>query len=381
MIVGRQPIIVLVIGSLQAGGAERQLSDMASYWAAKDWNVILATWSGPDVGDFFPLDERVRRVYLNVDTSNWKVLPRVRGNLKRVQKLRTLLSSTCPDAVLSFLTESNLLAIFAGWGLEARVVISERVQPALQPSVPRIWRLLRRAFYRKADAVAAQTQAAAIWLQKHCRTRIEVIPNALRTLPESQGERRSYILAIGRLTHQKGFDLLLRAFARIARDFEGWTVAIVGEGEERETLVKLCRELLLDGRVQFIGQTSEVVDWIIHAGLVVQPSRFEGFPNVVLEGMGLGAAVISADCPSGPSDLIEDGINGRLVPVENVEALAAAMAELIAHPEERERLGRAAYSVRERYRQDTVMGLWDACLLPRSENTRLLRVNHLSETK
>jgi GalNAc-alpha-(1->4)-GalNAc-alpha-(1->3)-diNAcBac-PP-undecaprenol alpha-1,4-N-acetyl-D-galactosaminyltransferase len=381
MIVGRQPIVVLVTGSLQAGGAERQLSDMASYWAAKDWTVILATWSGPEIGDFFPLDVRVRRVHLNVDTSNWTILSRVGVNLQRVQKLRTLLSATCPDAMLSFLTESNLLTIFAGWGLETRVVVSERVQPALQPSVPRIWRLLRRFFYMKAGAVVAQTQDAAIWLQKHCRTKIDVIPNALRTLPETCGERRCYVLAIGRLTHQKGFDLLLRAFARIARDFEGWSVAIIGEGEERETLVKLRRELLLDNRVEFVGQTSEVVGWILQAGLVVQPSRFEGFPNVVLESMGLGAAVISADCPSGPSDLIEDGINGRLVPVEDVEALAAAMAELIADPGERERLGRAAYFVRERYRQDVVMGLWDACLLPRSENTQLLRANQLSETK
>jgi GalNAc-alpha-(1->4)-GalNAc-alpha-(1->3)-diNAcBac-PP-undecaprenol alpha-1,4-N-acetyl-D-galactosaminyltransferase len=370
MSVGPKPIVVLVTGSLQAGGAERQLSDMANYWAAKDWTVILATWSGPDVCDFFPLHARVRRVHLNVEASKWEILSRVRVNLKRVQKLRILLSATRPDALLSFITESNLLTIFAGRGLDARVVVSERIQPALHASVPRIWRILRRLFYRKADAVVAQTQDAAIWLQNHCRTRISVIPNALRVLPEPSGERRPLMLAVGRLTHQKGFDLLLRAFARIAPRFADWNVAVIGEGGERESLTLLRSELHLDDRVQFVGQTSDVVTWMAHAGLVVQPSRFEGFPNVVLESMGLGAAVISADCRSGPAELIQDGVNGRLVPVEDVNALAIAMAELIANPEERARLGKAASSVRERYRQDTVMNLWEACLLLQTENKR-----------
>jgi GalNAc-alpha-(1->4)-GalNAc-alpha-(1->3)-diNAcBac-PP-undecaprenol alpha-1,4-N-acetyl-D-galactosaminyltransferase len=172
---------------------------------------------------------------------------------------------------------------------------------------------------------------------------------------------------VGRLTHQKGFDVLLRAFARIAPDFATWTVAIIGQGEERESLTQLRGELLLDNRVEFVGLTADVGAWMARAGLVVQPSRFEGFPNVVLESMGFGAAVISANCHSGPADLIDDGVNGRLVPVDDVGALANAMAELISRPEERERLGRAAYNVRERFRQDVVMDRWEACLFPDGE--------------
>jgi glycosyltransferase involved in cell wall biosynthesis len=100
----------------------------------------------------------------------------------------------------------------------------------------------------------------------------------------------------------------------------------------------------------------------MRAGLVVQPSRFEGFPNVVLESMGLGAAVISADCRSGPADLIEEGVNGRLVPVDDVDSLARVMAELMANATERARLGQAAMKVRERFRQGVVMERWESCL-------------------
>jgi GalNAc-alpha-(1->4)-GalNAc-alpha-(1->3)-diNAcBac-PP-undecaprenol alpha-1,4-N-acetyl-D-galactosaminyltransferase len=374
------PTLLLLVASLQGGGAERQLSDMANYWVAKDWQVILATWSGPEVADFYPLDARVRRVSLESRTKSAASQSRLRVNLDRVARLRRFLTAARPDAVLSFMTESNLLTILAGAGLNLRVVVSERVQPAFQRGLPWTWRVLRRVLYAWADAVVAQTQDAARWLRSNCRTIVTVIPNALRSLPEPSGERLTLIVAVGRLTHQKGFDVLLRAFARIAHTFVDWRLAIIGEGEERQSLTRLRGELLLNDRVEFVGQSSDVISWMAHAGLVVQPSRFEGFPNVVLEGMGLGAAVISADCPSGPSDMIEEGINGRLVPVDDVGKLAEVMMELISSPDERARLGRAASGVRERYRQAVVMDRWEACLLPKFTKTEAQRPNFMSES-
>jgi GalNAc-alpha-(1->4)-GalNAc-alpha-(1->3)-diNAcBac-PP-undecaprenol alpha-1,4-N-acetyl-D-galactosaminyltransferase len=356
--------VLLVIGALRGGGAERQISDMANYWGGMGWNVTLATWSGAEVADFYPLDSRISRISLATRASDAANRARVRVNLGRVAHLRRLMKSARPQVALSFMPESNLLTILAGIGLGVRIVVSERVQPALHASLPPAWRILRRLLYRWADVVVAQTQEAAQWLERNCGATVTVIPNALRRLPEPSGERQPLVIAVGRLTHQKGFDVLLRAFARIAPTIGGWRLAIVGEGEERESLIRLRGELHLDGYVDFVGQTSEVVPWMARAGLIVQPSRFEGFPNVVLEGMGLGAAVISADCPSGPSDIIEEGVNGRLVPVEDVQRLAEVMADLISKPEERARLGRAAYGVRERYRQDVVMRRWEECLFP-----------------
>jgi GalNAc-alpha-(1->4)-GalNAc-alpha-(1->3)-diNAcBac-PP-undecaprenol alpha-1,4-N-acetyl-D-galactosaminyltransferase len=356
--------VLLVIGSLQGGGAERQISDMANYWAAKGWRVLLATWCGPEVIDFYPLDPRVSRVRLATQSEGVIGRSRIRANLQRVARLRAILKSTRPHAVLSFMTESNILTILAGMGLNLRVAVSERVQPAFHSAFPWTWRMLRRVMYALADAVVAQTEDAAQWLRRNCRAAVTVIPNALRDLPEASSERETLIIAVGRLAHQKGFDVLLRAFARIAPNFESWRLAIIGEGAERQTLERLCGELSLEDRVEFVGQTPDVVAWMVRAGLVVQPSRFEGFPNVVLESMGLGAPVISSDCHSGPSDLIEDGVNGRLVPVGEVEALAQVMAELMSNPDERARLGQAATGVRERYRQDAVIDRWEVCLFP-----------------
>jgi glycosyltransferase involved in cell wall biosynthesis len=374
------PTLLLLVASLQGGGAERQLSDMANYWAAKGWQVNLATWSGPEVADFYALDFRIRRLTFESGSKDATRASRIRANLGRVARLRKSLVAARPDAVLSFMTESNLLAILAGAGLNVRVIVSERVQPAFHETLPWTWRILRRVLYRWADAVVAQTQDTAQWLRRNCRTAVTVIPNALRVLPEPSSERTTLIVAVGRLTRQKGFDLLLRAFARIAGTFPDWRLALVGEGEERENLTRLRGELLLDERVEFIGQTSDVVGWMARAGLIVQPSRFEGFPNVVLEGMGLGAAVISADCPSGPSDMIEDGVNGRLVPVDDVDGLAKVMTELMSSPAERARLGRAASAVRARYRQDVVMDRWETCLLPQFAKSGAQKTNCVSES-
>jgi glycosyltransferase involved in cell wall biosynthesis len=358
------PDILLVIGSLQGGGAERVMSDMANYWANRGCRVTLATWSGPEIQDFYVLAPSVGRVWLDVYSPNDSFVSKIRSNVGRLLKLRRLLVASRPDAILSFIDVSNVQTILAALGLGVRVVVSERVNPSLNYGVTRPWRALRRVSYRWAEAVVAQTYDAAQWIEKQCGTRVLVIPNSLRVLPTMVCEREPLIVAVGRLSKQKGFDLLLKAFARISSDFQNWRLAIVGVGAERPALIELRDQLNLTDRVEFTGQVRDVESWMARAGLVVQPSRFEGFPNVVLESMGMGATVISADCPSGPSDLIEDGVNGRLVPVEDVAALMRVMAELMSQPQVRERLGREASKVKQRFRQDLIMTQWEACLLP-----------------
>src|SRR5205807_8668262 len=185
----------------------------------------------------------------------------VRLNLGRVVRLRGLLAAARPAAVLSFITESNVLTILAGVRLDLRVVVSERIQPAKDPTVPMVWRVLRRIVYAWADDVVAQTREAAKWIDRQCGTHASVIPNALRALPEPARPRQPLIVAIGRLSRQKGFDLLLTAFARIADDFRQWRVVIVGEGAELANLQRLRASLMLGERVEFVGQVHNIEAW------------------------------------------------------------------------------------------------------------------------
>jgi GalNAc-alpha-(1->4)-GalNAc-alpha-(1->3)-diNAcBac-PP-undecaprenol alpha-1,4-N-acetyl-D-galactosaminyltransferase len=359
-------VVVMVTGSLEAGGAERVLADMANYWNSEGWRITFATWAGRTSEDFYALDPGVQRVWLNVDTVSTSALAKPWAYVRRVRKLRSLLANVRPDAVLSFIDMSNVLTLLACMGLRLRVVVSERINGTADPGIPWIWRTLRIATYRLADVVVAQTPDAAGWISRLCGVTATVIPNPLRTLPESDGPREPLILAVGRLTHQKGFDILIRAFSHVQPEFPNWRLVIIGAGAEHSALLSLSGQLKLGACVEIRSPVKDIEVWMSRAGLVVQPSRFEGFPNVVLEAMGMGAAVISADCRSGPAEIIQDRVNGRLVPVDDVAELARVMSELLRQPEERARLGSEAKKVRNAFRQDLVMRQWESCLLPRT---------------
>ena len=350
-------------GSLQGGGAERVLSEMANYWVNKGFYVTFATWSGPEVADFYSLDERVSRRWMDVPARQSR-LSRISVNLRRVFRLRSMLRAVNPDTVLSFITTSNVLTIAAATALRVRVVVSERIEPAADVTVSPGWQMLRRFFYRRADCVVAQSSAAARWIERYCRAEPAILPNPLRDLPQMDVAREPLVVAVGRLDRQKGFDLLLRAFAALVERFPDWRLALVGDGRERDALRKQRDELDLHDRVEFAGHVSDVEAWMARAGLIVQPSRFEGFPNVLLESMAMGAPVVSADCPSGPSEIIDDGVNGRLVAVEDVPGLTRVMAELMADEEQRQSLGREARKVRDRFRRETVMSEWEQHVFP-----------------
>jgi glycosyltransferase involved in cell wall biosynthesis len=356
--------LIVISASLEGGGSERQLARMANYWAAAGELVTFATWLGPGTADFFRLDSRIQRIYLEVRPAGGPFAG-ARNLWARVARLRALIRVERPDAVLSFIAENNVMALLAARGLPVRVVVSERAHPQTDVTVPLLFRLLRRVLYPRAATVVAQTASAARWLRDHGGSNATVVPNAVRELPVMAAmPRERLILAVGRLTHQKGFDLLLRAFARLGNEAADWRVIILGEGPERESLLALRAALALGERVELPGVERDVETWMARAGLVVQPSRFEGFPNVVLEAMSVGAPVISADCLAGPSDMIAHGVNGRLVPIDDVDALAAAMRELIGNPAERQRLSSAAVAVASRFSLESVMSLWNEVLFP-----------------
>lgn len=355
--------IVLVISSLSSGGAERVLSNMANHWAAKGWDVSLLTFSGVDVDDFYTLDARVQRIHLDFRRESAGPVDKVLFNVRRLKALRNALRELAPEALISFMVSTNVLSILASIGLPQRVIVSERNDPVANPNITPLWRLGRRLTYRYADYVVAQTSRAGSWLARNCGACIAEIPNPLRLLPVPRETREPLVIAVGRLNKQKGFDLLLHAFSQLMPSFPEWRLVILGEGPERERLEVLSKTLGLETRVDMPGRVKDVEHWMARASLMVQPSRFEGFPNVLLEGMGMGLAVVSADCPSGPAEIIEDRKNGRLVPVEDPLSLAKVMSCLMADPDMRHGLGVAAMTVRDRYSMKHIMEAWSALLM------------------
>jgi GalNAc-alpha-(1->4)-GalNAc-alpha-(1->3)-diNAcBac-PP-undecaprenol alpha-1,4-N-acetyl-D-galactosaminyltransferase len=354
--------LFVVISSLHGGGAERNVAELANFWSKRGWDVCIATFTDASDADFYVVLPKVRRLHLGRDSLPRARWQKVRGNLRRLWALRCALRREQPQTILSFIDVNNVLTILASSGLGRRVVVSERIDPAANVSVGTVWQWARRVVYRYADVVVAQTHTAAQWLRTSCNADVVVIPNSLRALPAISARREALLISVGRLDVQKGYDVLLRAFARTRGTHPEWKLAILGEGPEFASLSQLRDELELGQVAHFHGLVRNVEDWYARAGLLVQASRFEGFPNVLLEAMGMGMAVISTACPSGPAELIDDGVNGRLVPVDDVQALAAAMSDLMRDDRERLRLGQAAVEVRSRFAPEHINAQWETIL-------------------
>ena len=189
------------------------------------------------------------------------------------------------------------------------------------------------------------------------------IPNAVPDVPLGPGDPAAHqLIAAGRLEPQKGFDLLLQAFATVADKHPDWTLDIFGKGSRREPLEQAVVDLGLAGRVRINDPTDRLGERMRDASVFVLSSRFEGFPIVLLEAMAAGLAVVSFDCPTGPSEIVADGTSGLLVPPEDVPALAAALDRVMADETLRRRLAAAAPAAVLPYSLENVGRRWDELL-------------------
>jgi glycosyltransferase involved in cell wall biosynthesis len=195
------------------------------------------------------------------------------------------------------------------------------------------------------------------------RPRIVRIPNAVPALePRRVGAPKPIVLAAGRLKPQKGFDRLILAFSKVAGAHPDWTLQICGRGPGREELEAMVRDEGLENRVILKGAVRNIADQMVQASMFVLSSRFEGLPMALIEAMSLGLPVVSFDCPTGPGEVIEHGHDGILVPNGDIEALAAAISELISNRDMRRRLGLAASEKAATYSLAAVGPRWDDLL-------------------
>lgn len=219
-------------------------------------------------------------------------------------------------------------------------------------------RTLRNMIYKKSAAVVVLTNNDKEYFSRYF-SQVYVIPN-----PVVLSSRRhslledGRIISVGRLEHQKGYDILLRIFAKIHAVYPTWTLDIYGEGNYENFLRQEIEHLGLSDIVSLCGTTERVLDEMFHSSFYVMSSRFEGFGMVLVEAMSQGLPCVSFNCPNGPSDIIIDGKNGILVENQNEEALYAAMIKMIENRELRISMGKNAYDSVYRYDINTVIGYW-----------------------
>lgn len=348
----------LIIWSLGPGGSERVLSTIANEWARRGNDVTVVTMAPPS-DDHYALDTRVQRMTLNID-DRFAERPALVHNAQIVYRLRRVLRDIRPDVIVSFIEGTNTRVLLATRGLPATVIVSERTDPR-HHHISRVEAWLRRLTYPWADAIVVQTEAVRTWAESTAPAdRVHVVPNPVRPCGEKREDAgRTCIVSVGRLVPSKGYDTLIEAFARVAPEHPNWDLHVVGEGPERERLEGLIHQLGLANRVRLLGLLDDPRTILRGAGLFVLASRYEGFPNALLEAMSCGVPVLSTDCPSGPREMITDGESGFLVPVDDVPRMATVMSRLLSDPELRMRIGTEARTATSSYSLEQIVQRWE----------------------
>lgn len=354
--------IALVISSMSCGGAERVMSIMANYWVKHGNDVSLITVDTQD-NDFYTLDDRVKRIELDRKKESRTVIDASINNLIKIRSLRNVIKKTKPQVIISFIDKMNVVTLISTRGLSIPVIVSEHTNP-LQLPPGGVWNILRRVGYIWANAVVVLTQELSDIVGSFVsRSRLHIIPNPAIPINNITNSVPPFkipspcIVAMGRLVPLKGFDLLIKAFGICDQNM--WSLIIMGEGDQRSTLEALIKERGLESKVLLPGNIKEPSAVLQNADIFVLSSRIEGFPMVILEAMSCGLPVISFDCKTGPGTIINNGIDGILVPAEDVDALASSMSYLMNNKEERLRLSKRATDVVNRFSIDVIMAKWN----------------------
>jgi GalNAc-alpha-(1->4)-GalNAc-alpha-(1->3)-diNAcBac-PP-undecaprenol alpha-1,4-N-acetyl-D-galactosaminyltransferase len=356
--------ILLLVSSMSSGGAERVASTLANAWTGRgDEVTLMPTFSGR--GEcFYELSPEVRLIYL-ADLVSSRVRTWV-NQLARIRALRRFISTEQPDVIISFLSNVNVAAVIASIGLGIPVIICERTDPFVMPTSLEL-QLACRLTYPFANVLVVQTQAVATKYATSIRSlkRLWVIPNPvseqiLNTQYHPSATKTKRLLGIGRLDEGKQFDVLIKVFANLVQRHINWSLRIVGDGHLQTVLQQQITSLGLDACIELAGRSTDVGDELVKADIFAMTSKYEGFPNVLLEAMAAGLPCVTFNSPSGPQEISMDGQVALLVPLNDEQALELALERLMLDADLRRTLGdQARKSVIERYSLSTVLEKWD----------------------
>ncbi|MEG4320540.1 MULTISPECIES: glycosyltransferase family 4 protein [unclassified Microcoleus] len=361
--------LTLLTSSLSCGGAERAAILIAEGLLKKGHQVSFVTIAGTE-RDFYKVPDGVHRLALDLAGISPTPFHALWNNLYRLRVLRQTIRALQPDAVISFMAEINILTLLALTQTNYPVIVNEQNNP--DTDTQNLWKQLRRWIYPRANKVVSVSEGVDNyfddWLPK---TQRAVIFNPLQPingetgtfdLPQGADPNKKWAIAMGRLVYQKNFELLLSAFHKIIDRYPDWQLLIFGEGEMRKELEHLRDHFGLGEQVLLPGQTKNPIAVFKSSQLFILSSRWEGLPAVLFEALACGLPVVSTDCPSGPREIIRDGVDGILVPTEDMLALATAMDSLMSDEEKRTTLAARAPEVKERFSLEKIVEKWEELL-------------------
>jgi glycosyltransferase involved in cell wall biosynthesis len=384
-------IFIVLWTAWNMGGTIRAAFNLAEYLSARGWEVeILSGYRDRDVPFFGTFPAGVRISHLD-DRRPGAVRGPAGLTRRLLGRMSSVLMPPADRAASSFSVWTDVQLVRrlrgrSGFLLGTRpgvnLMLARLRAPGLRAigleqmnlgSHSKALRRSMRALYQHLDALVVLTEQDQEAYRKLLDGGVPLhrIPNTVRPLPGAKADLSARtVYAAGRFRRQKGFDLLIPAWAETARVHPDWTLRLRGRGHLRSRLEGLIAEHRLEGSVTLEEPAEDIGADMAEASVFVLSSRFEGFPLILLEAMSKGMGVVSFDCPTGPADIVEDHRNGLLVPHEDVDGLGRAIRELVEDEELRRRTAAAAVETAQHYTIEEIGPLWERLLESLSRESR-----------
>lgn len=351
--------ISFLIGALSPGGAERVISNLSNQ-LIDTYDIVIITFkkSSP----FYSLDDRIKVIYCKEFIDKPKsFLSSLKLNYQLTKKVSSIIKQEKINLIIGFITSANIIAVIAAKLNRIPSIISERNNPIIVKE-SKFWDTLRRIFYPKASKLVLQTAGVKQFYNNKVQDKnIVIIPNPIS--PElllarnNNITKEKIILSIGRLEKHKRHDLTIKAFKNIKQ--EGWKLIIAGVGPEEDELRKYIKKNQLTDKVELVGKITEIETYYNKSKIFVFSSQYEGYPNVLIEAMSFGIPTISSNCDFGPSDIITEGENGFLFPVDDQNELEKRLESLINDENLREKFSKNSILKTKKFKTNLVANQWD----------------------